>query len=82
MCGYNINNHIFMKYIDPDRNLSFFNKHQNYECDINEFNFLVKTNTFSIVHTNIRSLSKNYNNLGMFLRVLSREHSCIGVSET
>ena len=82
MCSYHINNISFMKDIDPDRNRSFFKKHQNYKCDINEFNFIFKTNTFSIIHTNIRSLSKNYNNLSMFLRQLSRDLSCIGLSES
>ena len=71
-----------MKDTNPDRNCSFFFKHLNYECDINEFNFLVKTNMFTIIHTNIRSHSKNHINLSMFLRLKRRELLCISGNET
>ena len=37
---------------------------------------------FSIIHTNIRSLSKNFDNLVIFLKLLNRNLSCIGISET
>ena len=34
------------------------------------------------MHTNVRSLSKNFNNLVILLRLLNNEFSCIGISET
>ena len=37
---------------------------------------------FSMIHTNTRSLPKNFNNLVIFLRLLNRNLSCIGISET
>ena len=53
----------FTMNIDPDQNCSFFNKQKSYDTDIDEFNTLVKTNMFSIMHTNVKSLSKNFNSL-------------------
>ena len=71
-----------MKDTDPDRNCSFFNKQQSYEYNINDFNTINKPDMFSIIHTNIRSLSKNFDNLVIFLKLLNRNLSCIGRSET
>ena len=79
---YYHNNHSFMKDTDPDRNCSFFNKQQSYEYNINDFNTINKPDMFSIIHTNIRSLSKNFDNLVIFLKLLNRNLSCIGISET
>ena len=71
-----------MKDTDPDRNCSFFNKKQSYEYNINDFNTINKPDMFSIIHTNIRSLPKNFDNLVIFLKLLNRNLSCIGISET
>ena len=71
-----------MKDTDPDRNCSFFNKQQSYEYNSNDFNTISKPDMFSIIHTNIRSLPKNFDNLVIFLRLLNRNLSCIGISET
>ena len=72
----------FTMNIDPDQNCSFFNKQKSYYTDIDECNTLVKTNMFSIMHTNVRSHSKNFNNLVTLLKLLNNEFSCIGISET
>ena len=37
---------------------------------------------FYVIHGNIRSLPKNFDNLVIFLRLLNRNLSCIGISET
>ena len=59
--------------IDPDQNCSFFNKQKGYDTDIDEFNTLVKTNMFSIMHANVRSLSKKLNNLMTLIKLLNNE---------
>ena len=41
-----------------------------------------KPDMFSIIHANIKSLPKNFDNLVIFLRLLNRNLSCIGISET
>ena len=79
---YNHNNHSFTKDTDPDRNFSFFNKQQSYEYNINDLYTISKPYMFSIIHTNIRSLPKNIDNLVIFLILLNRNLSCIGISET
>ena len=79
---YYHNNHSFMRDTDPDRNCSFFNKQQSYEYNINDFNTINKPDMFSMIHANIRSLPKNFDNLVIFLRLLNRNLSCIGISET
>ena len=61
-----------MKDTDPDRNFSFFNKQQSYEYNINDFNTVSMPDMFSMIHTNIRSLPKNIDNLVIFLRLLNR----------
>ena len=71
-----------MKDTDTGRNCSFFNNKQSYEYNINDFNTISKPGMFSIIHTNIRSLPKNFDNLVIFLRLLDRNLSCIGISET
>ena len=71
-----------MKDTDPDRNCSFFNKQQSYEYNINYFNTINKPDMFSMIHTNIRSLHKNFDNLATFLKLLNRNLSRIGMSET
>ena len=79
---YYHNNHSFMMDTDPDRNCSFFNKQQSNEYDINDFNTINKPDMFSMIHANIRSLPKNFDNLVIFLRLLNSNLSCIGISET
>ena len=79
---YYHNNHSFMKDTDPDRNCTFFNKQQSYEYNINDFNTINKPDMFSMIHTNIRSLPKNFDNFIIFLKLLNRKLSCIGISET
>ena len=79
---YYHNNHSFMRDTDPDRNCSFFNKQQSNEYDINDFNTISKPDMFSMIHANIRSLPKNFDNLVIFLRLLNSNLSCIGISET
>ena len=37
---------------------------------------------FSMIHKNIRSLPMNFDNLVIFLKLLNRNLSCIGISET
>ena len=71
-----------MKDTDPDRNCSFFNKQQSYEYNINDFNTINKPDMFSMIHRNIRSLPKNFDNLVIFLKLLNRNLSCVGISET
>ena len=71
-----------MKDTDPDINCSFFNKQQSYEYNINDFNTISKSDMFSIIHANIRSFPKNFDNLVILLRLLNRNLSCIGISET
>ena len=70
----------FTKNIDPDQNGSFFNIQKSYDTDIAVFNTLVKTNMFSIMYADVRSLSKNFNKLVSLLKLLSYEFSCIGIS--
>ena len=41
-----------------------------------------KPDMFSMIHRNIRSLPKNLDNLVIFLKLLCRNLSCIGISET
>ena len=72
-------NDSFSMNIDPDKNCSFFNKQKSYDTDIDESNTLVKTNKFSLMHANVRSHSKNLNNLVTLLRLLNNEISCIGI---
>ena len=79
---YYHNNHSFTNDTDPDRNCSFFNKQQSYEYNINDSNTITKPDMFSIIHVNIRSLPKNIDNLVIFLRLLNKNLSCIGISET
>ena len=71
----------FTMNIDPDQNCSFFNKQKSYDTDIDEFKTLVKTNMFSIMRSNVRSHSKNFNNLVTLLGLLNNEFSCIGISD-
>ena len=71
-----------MKDTNPDRNYSFFNKQQSYEYNINDFNTMSKSYMFSMIHANITSLTKNIDNLVIFLKLLNRNLSCIGISET
>ena len=78
---YYHNNHSSMRDTDPDRNCSFFNKQQSYEYNINDFNTIYKPDMFSMIHANIRSLSKNFDNLVIFLRLLNRNLSCIEIAE-
>ena len=70
-----------MKDADPDRNCSFFNK-QSYEYNINDFNTMSRPDMLSIIHVNIRSLPKNFDNLVICEKNLNRNLSCIGISET
>ena len=74
---YYHNNHSFMKDADPDKNFSFFNKQQSYEYNINDFNTISKPDMFSIIHTNIRSLPRNFYILVIFQKLLNRNLSCI-----
>ena len=74
---YYHNNQSFMRDTDPDRNSSFFNKQQSYEYNINDFNTINKPDMFSMIHTNIRSLPKNFDNLVIFLKLLNINLSCI-----
>ena len=69
-------------YSDPDRNCSFFNKQQSYEYNLNDFSTMNKPDIFSMIHTNIRSLPMNFDNLVIFLRLLNRNLSFIGMFET
>ena len=62
---------VTMKDTDPDRNCSFFNKQQSNEYNINELNTINKPEMFSMIHTNIRSLPMNFDNLVIFLRLLN-----------
>ena len=71
-----------MKDTDPDRNCSFFNKRQSYEHNINDFSTISMPDMFSMIHANIRSLPKNIDNLVIFLILLNRYLSSIGISET
>ena len=72
-----------MKDTDPDRNCSFFNKQQSYKYNINDFNTISKPDMFSIIHANIRNLTKNFDNRVIFLRLLNNNLSCITIlSET
>ena len=71
-----------MKDTDPDRNCSFFNKQQSYEHNINDFNTISKPDIFSILHVNIRSLPKNFDNHIIFQKLSNINLSCIGISET
>ena len=41
-----------------------------------------KPDMFSFIHVNIRSLPMNFDNLVIFLGLLNRNLSCIGISET
>ena len=75
-------NHYYHNNSDPDRNCSFFNKQQSNEYDINDFNTINKPDMFYMIHANIRSLPKNFDNLVIFLRLLNSNLSCIGISET
>ena len=79
---YYHNNDSFMKDTDPDKNCSFFNKQQSYEYNINDLNTISKPDMFSIIHTNIRCLPRNFDNLVIFQELLNRNLSCIGISET
>ena len=65
----------FTMNIDPDQNCSFFSEQKSYDTDIDEYNTLVKTNMFSIMHTNVRSLSKKFNNLVTLLKLLNNKFS-------
>ena len=76
------NNDSFSMNIDPDQNCSFFNKQKSNDTDIEEFNTMIKTNMFSIMHTNVISPSKKFNNLVTVIKLLNNEFSCIGISET
>ena len=71
-----------MKDTDPDINRSFFNKQECYEYNINDFNAMSKPDMFSTIHINIRSLPMNFDYLVIFLKLLNRNFSCIGISET
>ena len=42
----------------------------------------ISSKSFSIIHTNIRSISKNLNNFDTYLNSLNHEFSVIGLSET
>ena len=79
---YYHNDHSFIKDTDPDIKCSFFNKQQSYDHNINNFNTMSKQDMFSIIHVNIKSLPKNFDNLVIFLKPLNRNLSCIGISET
>ena len=70
-----------MKDTDPDRNCLFLNK-QCYEYNINDFNTISKPYMSFMIHINTRSLPRNFDNLVIFLRLLNRNLSCIGISET
>ena len=71
-----------MKDTDPDRNCSFFNKHQSNEYDINDLNTMNKPDMSSMIHANIGSLPKNFDNFVIFLKLLNRNLSCMAISET
>ena len=69
-----------MNNTDPDRNCTFFNKQQSYEYNVNDFNTMNKSDMFSMIHANIRSLPKNFENHIIFLRLLNRNLPCIEIS--
>lgn len=85
---FTFNKHLLTdKDLDPD--LQFFNTQQNLISNQNyliadEFNdkYHKKTETFSLIHYNIRSLSKNFDKMSNHLDLLQHEFSIIGISET
>ena len=73
--------------LDPDSNFNF----DMFRCDYfteSQFNELFHktrssfSNCFSLLHLNIRSLSRNYDNLTSFLANIDGKFSIMGVSET
>ena len=82
MSHHNHNKDSFLMNIDPDQNCYLFNKLKSYDPDIDEFNTLVKTDMFSIMQTNLRSISKDFNNLVTLLKHINNELSCIGIYVT
>ena len=85
---FHLNNNILLNNLtDPDVNL--FNENQNMDTpylDINEaknklgsFN---DSNSFHILHLNIRSLNKNFEKLKLLLAQLSHNFSIICLTET
>ena len=71
-----------MKDTDPDRNCSLFSKQQSYEYNINDPNTSSKLDMFYIIHANTIRLPKNIDNLAIFLKLLIKNLSCMGISET
>jgi len=73
--------------LDPDSNFKFYM----FRCDYfteSQFNELFHetrssfSNCFSLLHLNIRSLSRNYDNFTSFLANIDGKFSIMGVSET
>ena len=73
--------------IDPNPNVFAKNSHLLSNCiylTSNEFNKIPisSSNTFSIFHMNVRSLSKHFDDLSEYVSTLNMSFSIIGVSET
>ena len=67
---------------DPNSNCSFFNKQQSYEYNINDLNTITKPDMLSVIHVNIISHPKYFDNLAIYKKLLNRKLSCVGISET
>ena len=73
--------------IDPDSNILGYNSHLLYNClylTSNEFNNITLSisDSFTLLHINLRSLKKHFEELSEFLSTLNMPFSVIGISET
>jgi len=68
--------------LDPEINFHFNNFSTNDFCSDNEIGNCISGKHFSVLHSNIRSLSANFDNSTQLLSELQHNFSVIGLTET